>query len=291
MNNIKIIVNNIIEGDAIKILKQLPDNTFDLSFADPPFNLNKGYSHWNDKLEKDEYLSWCHEWIKELVRVTKETGSIVIHNIPKWLIYISAILNEYAYFRHWISWTAMGAPRGKTLLPVHYGIVFYTKNKSNFKFFDIRVPHSYCKNCGSYIKDYGGKENLRHFFGPLASDVWDDIHRIRHQKRRDKHPCQLPVPLLERIILMTTDVDDIVLDPFIGTGTTAIAARRTGRKYLGIDIDPEYVKIAKSKVAQTNEIKINGIYISVFLNKILTVQDKDVDKIKNYLVKSPSLIL
>jgi site-specific DNA-methyltransferase (adenine-specific) len=81
-----------------------------------------------------------------------------------------------------------------------------------------------------------------HQFGPLVSDVWTDIHRIRHKKRRDEHPCQLPIHLLERLLLMSTDEEDIVLDPFVGTGTTAIAAKKLGRKFIGIDIDTNMLK-------------------------------------------------
>ena len=133
------------------------------------------------------------------------------------------------------------------------------------------------------IKDYGGKKELMHPFGPLVSDIWNDIHRIRHAKRRDEHPCQLPVPLLERIILMCTDEGDIVLDPFVGTGTTAIACKRLGRKYIGVDINKKYVEIARKKLENTHETKINGVYVSIYLGKIMTIRDKDYEKIRNFL--------
>jgi len=123
-----------------------------------------------------------------------------------------------------------------------------------------------------------------HPYGPLISDVWTDIHRIRHKKRRDEHPCQLPIPLLERLILMITDEGDIVLDPFVGTGTTAIAAKRLGRKYIAIDIDPKYVEITKKKLESTEPTKINGCYVSIYLGKIVTVRDKDWEKIKKAFI-------
>ena len=81
-----------------------------------------------------------------------------------------------------------------------------------------------------------------------VSDVWTDIHRIRHNVRRDEHPNQLPVPLMERLLLMTTDEGDTVLDPFMGTGTTAIAAKRLGRKFIGIELDSKYISIAQKKL-------------------------------------------
>ena len=113
-----------------------------------------------------------------------------------------------------------------------------------------------------------------------VSDVWTDLHRIRHNKRRDQHPCQLPEPLLERLVLMTTEPGDIVLDPFVGAGTTAIAAKRLGRAYIGIDIDPAYVQITTEKLSRTEPTTINGCYISQFLGKVVTLRDKDYPLLK-----------
>ena len=135
----------------------------------------------------------------------------------------------------------------------------------------------------------GGKKDLAHKFGPLLSDVWNDIHRIRHKKRRNEHPCQLSIPLLERLILMTTDEGDIVLDPFMGTGTTAVAAKQLGRKYIGIDIDPDYVSIAKKNIQSVKETKLNDKYfVSVYLGRIRTMRNKDY---KDMLENDPLLKL
>jgi site-specific DNA-methyltransferase (adenine-specific) len=267
-------INHIILGDCLSSIKKIPNGSIDVTFADPPFNLKKSYNSYNDKRNVEEYLSWCKEWLKEMVRVTKPTGSIFVHNIPKWLIYFASYLNGIAIFRHWIAWDAMGTPLGKTLLPTHYGILYYVKSK-DYKFYDIRSLHKRCRTCNYILKDYGGKKDQMHQFGPIVSDVWTDIHRIRHKKRRDEHPCQLPVPLLERLLLMTTDENDIVLDPFIGAGTTAIAAKKLGRRYIGLDIDPKYVEITKKKLNETQETKIGNYYVSIFLGRVITVRDKD----------------
>lgn len=277
------LINKIIQGDCLEIMRKIPDNSVDVAFADPPFNLKKKYNSYYDKHEVEEYLSWCKEWLTEMVRITKPTGSIFVHNIPKWLIYFGFFLNEIAIFRHWIAWDAMGSPLGKTLLPNHYGILYYVKSEK-FKFYDIRMLHKRCRNCHYVLQDYGGKKNQMHPFGPLVSDVWTDIHRIRHKKRRDEHPCQLPVHLLERLLLFSSDEGDIILDPFIGTGTTAIAAKRLGRKYIGIDIDPKYVEITNKKLEQTKPTIINGCYVSIFLDNVITLRDKDWNKIKEAFI-------
>ncbi|PJF38955.1 MAG: restriction endonuclease [Phototrophicales bacterium] len=269
-------LDHIIQGDCLEELRKIPDNSVDVCFADPPFNLDKKYGSYKDSKPFQEYLEWCEAWLVELVRITKPTGSILVHNIPRWLTYYAAILNEHAHFRHWIAWDAMSTPLGKTLLPAHYGILFYSKRAKGTKFFELRAPHKTCRVCGAYLKDYGGKKDQMHPFGALVSDVWTDIHRIRHAKNRDEHPCQLPVHLLERLILMTTDEEDIVLDPFLGTGTSAIAAKRLNRRYIGIEIDPNYVQIAQGKLdAIEAPTRFEGVTVSIYLDQIITIRDCD----------------
>lgn len=283
-------LNKIIQGDCLKLLNKIPDNSIDMTFADPPFNLKKSYNSYKDSLKLKEYLIWCEEWIYELVRITKPSGSIFLHNIPKWLIYYSEYLNEKADFKHWISWDAPTAPMGKTLQPAHYGILFYAKNAKELKFYEIRYPHKRTRKEKILAKDYGGKKSLIHPFGPLVSDVWTDIHRVKHNKYRDEHPCQLPIHLLERLILMSTDEDDIVLDPFNGTGTTSIAAKRLGRKYIGFEIDSEYVKITDSKLSlEKSNSKLGSCWVSFFLDEIVTLRNDDWEYIKDffYLPSNP----
>ena len=275
--------NRIIQGDCLELLKTLPDESIDIAFADPPFNLKKSYRSHNDHLELQEYLDWCEHWITEMVRVTKPTGSIFLHNIPKWLTFYTTYLNKMADFKHWISWDALAAPMGKTLQPAHYGILFYAKDISQLKFYEIRYPHRRTRKHGILAKDYGGKKKSLHPFGPLVSDVWTDIHRIKHNKYRDDHPCQLPVHLLERVILMASDEGDIVLDPFVGTGTTALAAKRLGRKFIGFDNAEKYIEIANKKLSQDNfESRIEKYWVSFYLNSVVTLRDKDWCGVKAY---------
>ena len=272
----EIYTDRILQGDCLELFRQIPNNSIDMTFADPPFNLKKKYHSTRDSLELEEYLYWCEKWISEMVRVTKETGSIFVHNIPKWLTYYAGFLNKLADFKHWISWDAPTAPMGKTLQPAHYGILFYAKDAKQNKFYEIRYPHKRCRKCNYLHKDYGGKKELLHPFGPLVPDMWTDIHRIKHSKYRDPHPCQLPIHLLERIILMSTDEGDIVLDPFLGTGTTAIAAKRLGRHYVGFELDEVYATIAHDKVEQqVLNSRVGNVWVSVYLDEIITLRDQD----------------
>ncbi len=290
----KLPLNQIIVGDAIEEMKKIPGNSIDMTFADPPFNLNKKYGNYKDQKASEDYIKWCEQWLNEMVRITKPSGSILVHNIPKWLVYFANHLNKIAVFKHWIAWDSMGAPLGKTLLPSHYGILFYTKTPKGFKFHELRSPHKKCRVCGEMIKDYGGKKSQINPYGTLLSDVWTDIHRIRHNTRRDAHPCQLPEPLLERLILMTTNENDVVLDPFIGAGTTALAAKRLGRNYIGIDIDLKYKKIVSDKIRKVNYRSSNGYkynndapaVASKYLRNLTISEDEEIYPIDNPQFKS-----
>ncbi|MGQ0794001.1 MAG: DNA-methyltransferase [Deltaproteobacteria bacterium] len=283
-------LNRITQGDCLTLLRDIPDNSIDVTFADPPFNLKKKYNSTKDSLALQEYLDWCELWVGEMVRVTKPTGSIFLHNIPKWLTYYTAALNKIAHFKHWISWDAPTSPMGKSLQPSHYGILFYAKEPKHHKFYEIRYPHKRCRKCGYLHKDYGGKKGMLHPFGPLLSDVWTDIHRVKHNKYRDDHPCQLPIHLLERVILMSSDEGDIVLDPFSGTGTTALAAKRLGRNFICFELDGEYAEISEGKLRQEEPIsKIGDIWVSFFLGEVITLRDVDWETLsQSYII--PELI-
>jgi DNA modification methylase len=134
-------INSVIQGDCLDVMRNIPDDAVDVTFADPPFNLKKKYNGYKDNQEFNTYLEWCKQWIYEMVRITKPTGSIFVHNIPKWLTYYVGFLNETAYFKHWIAWDAPTAPMGKSLQPSHYGILYYVKDpkKINFMRFVTRI--------------------------------------------------------------------------------------------------------------------------------------------------------
>ena len=269
------LVDDIHNVDCIELMRSMPSNSVSVVFADPPFNLSKKYLSYKDNLPYQEYIDWTQEWVAEACRILKPDGSIFVYNIPKLLVDTAAILNDYAHFRHWIAWNSNGQPLGKTLQPAHYGILFYTKSKSG-KFYDVRAPHKTCRVCNKFLKDYGGKEHLRHPFGYQVSDVWDDIHRVRHNSKRiDAHPCQLPVHLLERIFLMTTDENDIVFDPFCGGGSAAVATKQMGRKYIGADIDKYYCSVARNKFNSSKPVMEYGCYVSIHLRKIVSIRAVD----------------
>jgi site-specific DNA-methyltransferase (adenine-specific) len=251
------LVNVVYHGDILEVLRLYPDNSVDLVFADPPYNLGKGYSRYNDGCTKDEYIAWCKAWLDEYIRVLKPSGSLYVLNMPRWAMHLASFLNKKLYFQNWIVWDALSEPRGK-LMPAHYSLLFYTKHPTNFTFNYGEIgcvdSRKYClrASCIKKRKLAGDDEKE-----PLT-DIWSDIHRVKHRRDRDYHPCQLPEALMERIVKLSTKPGDVVLDALCGVGTTLIAAAKLGRRYIGVDIDAEYVEITRQKLA---EVERNGCIV------------------------------
>lgn len=241
-------------GDAVEILRQYPDNSVDLVFADPPYNLDKSYNSYGDEKDEEEYLKWCNSWLTEYIRVLKPTGSLYLLNLPKWAVHHAVFLNQYLHFQNWIVWDAVSEPRGK-IMPAHYALLFYTKHPTDFTFnygevSPIDAP-GFCLR-GSCIR-----ERKRQGIDPKVplTDIWWDIHRVKHKKDRDPHPCQLPEKLMERILLLSSNPNDVILDALCGVGTTPLTALKLGRRYIAVDIDKSYVEITKKKLT---ELRTNG---------------------------------
>ncbi len=263
-NNLKSIeIDKVYSGDCISFLEKTaslyPEGIFDLVFADPPYNLKKNYDKYEDSLAEKQYIQWCNEWLAGMAKTLKPGGTLIVLNLPKWAIHHAAFLNNFLEFRHWIIWDALSDPRGK-IMPAHYALLYYTKpgKKPTFNYSSLATtdnnlsdyvspPDSpeYCLRASCVKKRKLFRNNNR----IELSDIWFDIHRIKHKRDRDAHPCQLPEKLMERIITLTTNKEDLVFDPFCGTGTTAFSAYKLDRHYITIDVDPNYVQVANEKLA------------------------------------------
>jgi len=253
------LLDQIYQEDSVEFMSRLPDESIDLVFADPPYNLQKDYSNYSDDQEDERYLVWCREWLAEYVRILKPGGAMMTLNLPKWGIYHARELSQQLHLRNWIVWDAHSEPKGR-LNPSHYTLLYFTKgpvprvfnyaSPGRQKEFDVAAPvaHIYCR------RPQCRKKRKRNKFDDSAplTDIWSDLHRLRHRRDRDQHPCQLPEALMDRIIELTTMPGDTVIDAFCGAGTTAISAHKLGRRFIGIEIDKKYVELAKEKMVQVN---------------------------------------
>lgn len=245
-------VNKVYLGDCIKTMREFPQNSVDLIFADPPFNIGIKYDKYNDTLSYNEYYKWSEDWIKETCRVLKKDGSIYIAIGDEFAAEINIILKRTGfYFRNWIIWYyTFGQNQKKKFNRAHAHIFYFTKNKEKFKFNGdaIRIPSA---------RQLVYNDRRANPQGKVPDDVWE-FSRVcgTFKERLGEHPCQMPEALLERIIKVSSNVNDIVLDPFGGTGTTAAVAKRLKRQYVTIEISENYHEVIVKRLnGQFEEIK------------------------------------
>ncbi|MEM3715419.1 MAG: DNA methyltransferase, partial [Nitrososphaeria archaeon] len=236
--------NISIEGDAIEKLKSIPSNSVDTIFIDPPYNLGKAYLNYED--ERNDYVEWSIKWLQESFRILKPYGSLFLLNIPKWAHELAIELFPKYYLIRWIVWDEPAEPRGK-LIPAHYSLLWMAKERNirTYPLGKLQDSMNYCLriSCMKIRRSLGVDDKIE------VRDVRWDIHRIKHRHKRFRfHPVQLPEKLLEFIIKLTTRKGDIILDPMCGTGTAPVVAKRLGRQFIGIDIDPTYIEITNRRL-------------------------------------------
>lgn len=236
-------LGQLYEADCLEFLKSLQSRSVHTFFADPPFNLGKQYGRkGSDNISDIDYLNWSFAWLDEAVRVLAPGGALFVYNLPKWLIWYGAHLSSKPElsFKHWIAIDkAHSLPIPNRLSPSHYGMLYYIKGERP-RVFDrdaVRIPIAICRHCKRDIKDYGGHKKYLNPKGLNLSDVWHDIPPVRHRKYKYRTPNELAPQVLERVILLTTREHDVVCDPFVGGGTTALVAERLNRRWACADLN------------------------------------------------------
>jgi DNA modification methylase len=240
MNGLKPMSNiNIITGDAVAELSNMQTDSVDLIVADPPYNLGKDYGNNHDVQGFDEYLSFSRNWIGQAHRILKSSGTLYVFMGFRFISYLYDILDRdlRMFFNSWIVWHyTQGMGKTKGFSPRHDDILMFTKS-TQFKFSinDIRIPQKY----------YRERNNMR---GANPGDVWIFSHVHYCNENRQNHPTQKPEGLIERMILASTDENDLVVDPFSGSGTTLRVCQQLNRNAIGIEINPEYVRMTKKRL-------------------------------------------
>ncbi|MDC7234428.1 MAG: DNA methyltransferase [Spirochaetales bacterium] len=275
-------LGTLYRNDCMDVLASLEDNSLDLVFADPPFNLDKKYpSGMNDLLKEEEYISWMKSWADELCRTLKQGGSLFIWNLPKWNSELASHLNKRLYFKHWIAVDIKySLPVKGRLYPSHYSILYYTKGKKASHFIPDRIPMQICPKCYGDLKDYGGYKSKMNSKGVNITDIWTDIPPVRHAKyKRRKNANELSIKVLDRIIEMASRPGDLVFDPFGGSGTTYVVAELKGRRWIGTDIGPSKEIIDRFAILETERDILHKYRND--LNCLFTEQGKEQRKKRN----------
>lgn len=247
--------NQIICGDCIEIIKGMPDNSVDMLFTDPPYNKNYPYRRYKDN--RIDYWEWLQDVFIEINRVLKNTSSIYVKQDLDNLYNMMTILNSIADYKNIINWKNQSQGHPKSNYDKFAEVIlFYTKgsNPTFNTYIEKRIkPDNYWSGSGKIFK---GK----------MSNYWDDIKpvfagcakkseaAINIGTNGKLHPCQMPVGLAKRAIRFSSNEGNVVLDPFVGSGVTAIACKELKRKYIGIDNDSVYCKISKRRIKAIPEL-------------------------------------
>lgn len=226
-------------GDALSLFKKIEASSIDMIIADPPYNLGKDYGNNHDLKGFNEYLEFTRCWLTEAKRVLKPQGTIYVFMGVKFISYLYDILDRELelFFNGWIVWhytQGLGKTRGFS--PRHDDILMFTKS-SNFTFNldSIRVPQKY----------YRERNNMR---GANPGDVWEFAHVHYCNPNRQNHPTQKPEGLIERMVLASSNKNEVVLDPFSGTGTTLRVCQQLTRYGIGFELNPEYIEMTKNRL-------------------------------------------
>jgi site-specific DNA-methyltransferase (adenine-specific) len=234
----------IINGDVLDVLRTLPDESVDLILADPPYNIGIDYGTGAKADRRGDYHEWCEAWINACWRVLSRTGSIWIISGQEHGAEIDLILQQHFTMRNRITW--------------HETFGVYCHNKfwrcSRPEFYAVKDPKRFCFNRDAVTipsarqEKYGDRRAAAG--GKIMGDVWEISRVCGTFKERIKGvPTQLPAELVSRIIRVSSNEGDTVLDPFVGSGTTLAVAKSLGRGGVGIEINPDYCEIAESRVS------------------------------------------
>ena len=258
-------INTIVKGDCLEELKRFPDKSVDLIFADPPYNMQlkkdlyrpnntkvDGVSDYWDKFDSfEEYDKFCVEWLTECKRILKDTGTIWVigsyHNIFR----VGNIMLNLGY---WI---------------LNDVIWYKTNPMPNFlgtRFTNATETLLWCSKGENYKKYTFNHSIMKQYNkGTQMTSVWQiglciGNERIKGNDGKKVHSTQKPEELLKRIIMSTTKINDVILDPFFGTGTTGAVAKKLGRNFIGIEREEKYINVAQNRINNINNV-IPEIYL------------------------------
>jgi site-specific DNA-methyltransferase (adenine-specific) len=250
--------HKIIYGDALVALKTLPDNSVDLIFADPPYNIGKNF---NGKIEKwnseDSYLAWCYEWLDLCIQKLKPNGSLYVMTATQFMPYFDIYLRNKLTILSRIVWSydSSGVQAKKYYGSMYEPILFCVKDKNNYTFNTNDILVEAKTGAKRKLIDYRKAVPTVYNSEKVPGNVWD-FSRVRYRMEEyENHPTQKPIALLERIIKASSNEGDLVLDPFSGTFTTCFVAKTLNRNSIGIELQDEYVKIGLRRLQLAEEFK------------------------------------
>lgn len=257
--------NQVHQQDCVQGMLQMPDHSVDLAFADPPFNIGYEYDVYQDSRSSVEYLDWCRRWLTEICRILKPNGTFWLAIGDEFAAELKVLMQQELHLicRSWVVWYyTFGVNCVNKYSRSHAHLFHMVRNRDDFTFNAdaIRVPSARQLVYGDRRANPRGRlpddtwilrpQDLPEGFQP-DHDTWY-FPRVAgtFKERAGWHGCQMPEQLLGRIIRACSHADERVLDPFAGSGTTLVVAKKLGRQYLGFELSPEYAENVRRRLKE-----------------------------------------
>ncbi|HEX5472440.1 MAG TPA: site-specific DNA-methyltransferase, partial [Lacipirellulaceae bacterium] len=273
-------VGSIHQGDCIELMRQIESDTIDLVFADPPFNIGYKYDEYHDRQDADEYVAWSRSWMSEVHRVLKPGGTFWLTIGDEFAAELKVAAQHQVGFatRSWVVWYyTFGVNCTRKFSRSHAHLFHFVKDETNFTFNaedrQVRVPSARALVYADKRANPAGRlPDDTWIVRPAADDTWvlrpqdltqgfqptDDTWYFARvagtfKERQGFHGCQMPEQLLGRIIRVSSNPGDVVLDPFAGSGTTLAVAKKLGRQWIGCELSEEYTRAATERLHAVEE--------------------------------------
>ncbi len=245
--------NQIILGDCIDGMKQMPDDSCALIIADPPYNLNKDFGQWKELEKKGEWLEWSKKWIDQCKRILAPGGNLFVYGIHHHLCWIQCYLYQIGLtYRRQIIWHYENGFSGYKTLSAHYEPLLWFSKGKTLTYHPIREPYKSVERLKNKITK-NGKVWEPNPAGRLAGDVWQFpvLSGKRFANEKVDHPTQKPLSISRRLVRHFSNSGDLVVIPFAGSGSECIAAFEASRNFIGFELNSDYVEIADKRLKNT----------------------------------------
>ncbi|MBS0207921.1 MAG: site-specific DNA-methyltransferase [Planctomycetes bacterium] len=265
-SSLKSVINRLHHQDCVAGLRRLPDGCVDLAFADPPFNIGYDYDVYEDRRAADEYLAWCGTWLGEVNRVLKPTGTFWLAIGDEYAAELKVLMQRELGLacRSWVVWYYTFGVNCKYKFSRSHAHLFHMvkdPQQCTFNAEQIRVPSARQLVYGDRRANPVGRlpddtwilrpQDLPVGFTPDENTWYFPRVCGTFKERAGWHGCQMPEQLLGRIIRACSNPGELVLDPFGGSGTTLVVAKKLGRNFLGYELSPEYAARIEQRLAAT----------------------------------------
>ncbi len=252
-------------GNALEVFGEIPNNSIDLIFADPPYNIGKNFSQFVDKWDSDEaYAEWCFQWLELSIQKLKRNGTLYVMSSTQGMPYLDCFLRSRLHILSRIVWRydSSGVQAKHYFGSLYEPILHCVRDKRHYTFNADDILIEAKTGAKRRLIDYRKSPPQTYSTQKVPGNVWY-FPRVRYRMSEyENHPSQKPERLMERIIRASSNPGDTVLDPFAGTFTTCAVAQRLGRHSIGIELQEEYIKIGLRRLRFEHSCKEYDSYTS-----------------------------